>query len=331
MGLSETSAMLATRGLIIPALLALSACTGDPATSPTVTVVSAARVAAGGPSVKSTVPDSAPPNVTLDVRVMGSGYDVGSRATWALKGDTAFATTKIRTNSTRYVSSRELVANITIAADARQELYDVVVMAAGGKNGVGIELFAVSSNYGSYTVYAASLDDAAPYRLRSDNGTPYIDGGPDFSLGCVFSRTSTGFYQLRTIAADERCKAVQRPGWRWFRLDIGVAMFDFDQDGTAESTEDVAARLLLPDAFAKGRTSTPADLHVMKVNADGSTEWGSVWILKYRTGATMTTDAAGTTVVEATSTPVDVYVCPCPNNGKPVASIQLPFRLSLRR
>jgi hypothetical protein len=323
--------MSAARLIVIPTLLALWGCSDDPATSPTVTVVSAARAAAGDPTVKSTVPDSAPPNVTLDVRVLGSGYDAGSRATWALKGDTAFATTKIRTNSTRYVSSRELVANITIAADARQELYDVMVMVGGGKNGVGIELFAVSSNYGSNTMYTAVFDDAAQYKLRSDNGTPYVHGGPDFGSNCVSSNSSTGFYQLRTIAATEACKAVQRPGWRWFSLEQGAPTFDFDQDGRVEAIESVAARFLMPDAFAKGKTSTPADLHVMKVNADGSTEWGSVWILKYRTGATMTTDAAGTTVIASTGPTVDVYVCPCPNNAKPVTSIQLPFSMSLRR
>src|SRR5688500_2149477 len=59
----------------------------------------------GGPSVKTTSPRSAPRGTTLNVRVLGSGYVQGSRAVWALNGDTTFANTKVRTNSTTFVSS----------------------------------------------------------------------------------------------------------------------------------------------------------------------------------------------------------------------------------
>jgi uncharacterized membrane protein len=49
----------------------------------------------------------------------------------------------VRTNSTTFVSSKELRANITIDADAPTELYDVIVRTSGGKRGIGIEKFAV--------------------------------------------------------------------------------------------------------------------------------------------------------------------------------------------
>src|SRR5689334_4940606 len=117
MGLSRTSATIAARALAISALLALWGCTGEPVSPPAIRGYLAAKGSAN-PTVNSTDPDSASPNITLDVRVLGTGYDRGSQATWALNGDTAFATTKIKTNSTRYVSSTEIVANITIAADA---------------------------------------------------------------------------------------------------------------------------------------------------------------------------------------------------------------------
>jgi probable HAF family extracellular repeat protein len=80
----------------------------------------------------------------LDVKVIGSGYDRASKAVWALNGDTALATTKVKTNSTRYVSSKQLIANITIAADASLDKYDVLVITSSGKKGIGIELFAVT-------------------------------------------------------------------------------------------------------------------------------------------------------------------------------------------
>jgi probable HAF family extracellular repeat protein len=98
----------------------------------------------GNPTVTSTTPSSAKRDTTLSVTIAGSGFDQGSRAVWALNGDTTFATTKVKTNSTTYVSAKQLVARITIAADATVDLYDVLVVTQSGRKGIGIELFAIS-------------------------------------------------------------------------------------------------------------------------------------------------------------------------------------------
>jgi TolB protein len=74
------------------------------------------------------------------VRVLGSGFDQGSRAEWAIAG---VPSTKIVTNSTRFVSSKELVANIRITFDADTVLYDVLVTTSRGKKGIGTEMFKV--------------------------------------------------------------------------------------------------------------------------------------------------------------------------------------------
>jgi probable HAF family extracellular repeat protein len=100
--------------------------------------------AGGGPSVRATDPDTGFRNTTFDVQVFGSGFDQGSRAVWALNGDTAFTTTNVRINSTRYVSSKKLIANLTIGREAPLDLYDVILLTAGGKKGIGLELFAVT-------------------------------------------------------------------------------------------------------------------------------------------------------------------------------------------
>jgi probable HAF family extracellular repeat protein len=63
---------------------------------------------------------------------------------WALNGDTAFATTRVRTNTTAFVSSGELIASITIEGEATLDLYDIVVVTPAGKKGIGIELFEVT-------------------------------------------------------------------------------------------------------------------------------------------------------------------------------------------
>lgn len=106
--------------------------------------------------VDSTSPDNGPRGATLDVQVLGSGFSRGSRADFALHGVVG---ANVVTNSTRYVKSTELVANITIAAEAVVDEYDVIVTTSSGRKGVGIESFAVTPTYqdlgtlgGSYTV-----------------------------------------------------------------------------------------------------------------------------------------------------------------------------------
>ena len=96
---------------------------------------------AGTPSVTSTIPSSALRGTTLDVRVLGSGFAAGSQARWAIDG---LPSDKVVVNSTRYVSSGEVVANVTVASDADLTLYDVIVAAVGGKPGIGTEVFLVA-------------------------------------------------------------------------------------------------------------------------------------------------------------------------------------------
>jgi probable HAF family extracellular repeat protein len=94
--------------------------------------------------VSSTNPALTPRDTTLDVAVIGSGFDQGSRAIWARSGDTTFAVTKVKTNSTAYLSSSELRANITIGAEAPRGGYDVLVITAGGAKGTGLHVAGVT-------------------------------------------------------------------------------------------------------------------------------------------------------------------------------------------
>ncbi len=154
-------------GVSLIALVLLS-CTDHPATSPNGELPAAAAAAGGTvPTVRSTVPSSSPRDTTLDVLIRGSGFERESRVVWALGGDTAFATSRVRTNSTTFISAREIVANVTIEADAGLALYDVEILASGGKKGIGIEIFEVTNNIttlpslgGSYSS-ASALNDAA--------------------------------------------------------------------------------------------------------------------------------------------------------------------------
>src|SRR4029079_3947382 len=75
------------------------------------------------------------------VRVIGSGYAPGSNVSFAIAG---VATNKIVTNRTTFVSSTEVVANITISQTADLTAYDVIVILSDGKKGIGTEMFLVS-------------------------------------------------------------------------------------------------------------------------------------------------------------------------------------------
>ena len=101
-----------------------------------------ARATATGVAVSSTTPAYARRDTTIDVRIFGSGFASDAQATWQLRGVADPA--RVRTNSTTYVSSSELIANITISSDADLAFWDVVVR-AGGKNGVGTEMFEVTT------------------------------------------------------------------------------------------------------------------------------------------------------------------------------------------
>jgi hypothetical protein len=187
---------------------------------------------------------------------------------------------------------------------------------------------------GPTDAYTAAFDDALGYQLRSDGGGTYPDGGPDYSPNCVSSlRHGGGLYQLRTIANTVTCKAVQRPAWRWFKIDLGVPGLDLDQDGVAEAIEDAPGRLGASDAFAQGATSTAAKIFVLVVNPDGSTTQNAKYELRFRTSVSVTDIGNESRVLEAAAgnATVDIYNKWKAGNpvGPPIATIQLPFKLTL--
>src|SRR4051794_17467362 len=91
-------------------------------------------------AVTSLNPDAGPRNITLDVHIFGSGFDPGSNAVFALDG---VVDDRVKVNRTSYVSGGELVANLSISADAVPDRYDVVVATSSGKKGIGTERFQV--------------------------------------------------------------------------------------------------------------------------------------------------------------------------------------------
>jgi uncharacterized membrane protein len=116
-------------------LLSLLVSCGEP-TGPRADLARASATVA----VTSLDPDAGPRNTTLDVRIFGSGFDRGSNAAFTLDG---VVNDRVKVNRTSYVSGGELVANLSISADAVPDRYDVVVATASGKKGIGTEKFQV--------------------------------------------------------------------------------------------------------------------------------------------------------------------------------------------
>jgi hypothetical protein len=118
--------------------LIITACVENSPTVPTVESIELAKGGVKNPTVKNAVPDSAQQSETLDVHVYGSGFDDGSRVQFNRGGGGGVAT-----NSTSFVSQRELVANIDVAIDADTGLYNIEVTTSRDKKGIGTEMFRV--------------------------------------------------------------------------------------------------------------------------------------------------------------------------------------------
>ena len=129
------------RAAAIAALALTAACGSQDITSPTHGAPAFAKGGGTGPTVRSTSPSGTAPGTTLDVRIFGSGFDNGTQATFAID---SVPTPGVVTNRTTFISSSELVANITVSDAADLTTYDVIATTTGGKKGIGTELFLVS-------------------------------------------------------------------------------------------------------------------------------------------------------------------------------------------
>lgn len=87
-------------------------------------------------------PSTAQGTTNLIVKVTGKGFKNGAQAKWFVTGTTNPG--GVTVNSTTFVSSSELSANITVADDAVISNFDIQVQNSDGRGGKGTELFAVT-------------------------------------------------------------------------------------------------------------------------------------------------------------------------------------------
>jgi len=222
--------MLRQVRLTLAVATCISACTREPSSPADLGLdISAAKGSTTSDmTVSSATPDSATQDTTLDVVINGSGFVSGTSANWALAGVQDPA--QVRTNSTRYVSSRQLVANITISASATAAKWDIAVTAAGKKGGIGTETFTVKvrGNVDTYpranVVWEDSVNVAAPG--QPERWEPaLITGDYRTKTGTPITMGKSGEYQetfcgssglLRTKAMDDTAYALNfDPDFFW--------------------------------------------------------------------------------------------------------------------
>src|SRR5512146_128669 len=80
--------------------------------------------------------------VNLNVLIKGKGFKRGAIAKWFVTGTTD--TGGVRVNSTAFMGSTSLIANIDVSDLAVLSKYDIVVANSDGRTGKGIELFSVT-------------------------------------------------------------------------------------------------------------------------------------------------------------------------------------------
>lgn len=206
---------------------AIAGCQDGAGPGPRVTGIQLGR-ASQDLAVTATDPTGAPQDTTLDVTVSGSGFDDGSTVQLTLSG---VPTEKVRTNSTRYRNRKTLIANITIAADAEVDFYDVEVTTASRKKGIGSEMFEVfvggqqvviafrrpaSAELESFFADVATLDFAsAPQPVQGKiNGYSIQTKMTPFTLSL---EPSAEFYDDKDPRSDPLCET------EWFEVMLEAA------------------------------------------------------------------------------------------------------------
>jgi hypothetical protein len=218
----QTSTPFVRRALAAFAAAIAVACAPDLPTGTDKLAVRDAKGTAGagatggstGIVVSAASPNAAKRDTTLDVRIIGSGFDRYMSAKWALGG---VATSEVVVNSTRYVSATELVANITVKSTAQIADYDIVVTSSKtGKPGIGTEKFEVvletplATLGGAYTG-AVSVNDAGQVAGHSNPPTSGMDHPVMWTAaGVIRDLLPAGYYGGQAKAINSSGQVV---GW----------------------------------------------------------------------------------------------------------------------
>jgi hypothetical protein len=181
----------------------------------------APQISAQGVQVNSANPNAAAQGtINLDVAVGGSGFKKGANSKFVVTGTTDPG--GVTVNSTTFVSSSQVTANITVSTTATLAAFDVQVTNTDGRSGKGTGLFSVLSpgaggshlNGVSVKVTVNPTQQFDPLagtltELTADAYGAYIDGQDDV---CA-SINGSGYFLL-----NFGCRTTSRPRRFGFNL-----------------------------------------------------------------------------------------------------------------
>jgi hypothetical protein len=197
--------------------------------------------------------------INLNVRVTGKGFKNGARAQWFVTGTTNPG--GVTVNSTTFVSSTELTANITVADTATIANFDIQVLNSDGRGGKGTELFAVTSKGPlascgsditnlSISIYKyTDATNTATYNMQPDltnadgSPVPYVSGkvkGKSIDGRIEFSNCS---YDLTLGMSTGRYFSWQFPNGSIVGTSQNSSSFNIDRVGSVPITDGGSAFL----------------------------------------------------------------------------------------
>ncbi len=168
-------------------------------------------VAGPPPTVTSTSPSSSPRGVNnILVTVNGTGFASGAVA--------SFSGTYVQVNSTSFVSSTQLTANVTIHGVAALGTRDVTVTNPGGASATCTACFTVGTVSGSPPTVTSTSPSSSPRgvnnKLISVNGTGFASGAVASFSGTYVQVNSTSFVSNTQLTANVTIHGVAALGTR---------------------------------------------------------------------------------------------------------------------
>ncbi len=195
-------------------------------------VINSSRFASAQGQVQVTAADPAAAEqgtINLNVKVTGKGFKNGAKAKWFVTGTTDPG--GVTVNSTNFVSSTELTANLTVADTAVISNFDIQVTNSDGRGGKGTELFSVTAKGGNAACPPMQLAPISDTKCYSES-----PGCLDLTLGgsgFVYT-TLKGTPVDVTLQPDGKivvAAQVQSPSTGW-----DFAVLRFNSDGSPDTS-----------------------------------------------------------------------------------------------
>ena len=193
--------------------------------------------------------------VNLNVRVTGKGFKNGARAQWFVTGTTNPG--GVTVNSTTFVSSTELTANITVDDAATIANFDIQVLNSDGRGGKGTELFAVTTKGQGQTSCGADVinlsvsvfkytdaTNTTTYNLQPDlvyadgSPVPYVTGGKSKTSSILAKfQIDNCTYDFTLSLGSSRYLTYKFPDGSPLGTSVDFGFFNIDRVGNVPITD----------------------------------------------------------------------------------------------